>query len=147
MKRTCLLLCGLLILALCGAARAGEESPAEKNAREWFLAVLKGDTAKVARLTRVPFAAGDKPVHTVQLMEEYLFPYIADNKRKFAQMDLPPDAIKVRKLDKAQERLHRRPQLHEYVAASQFIEITIGKDSCVLMLTRGNNPKVVGFSK
>jgi len=147
MKRFCFLLCGLLALFSSGTARAAEESPAEKTAREWFLAAFKGDTAKVAKLSRVPFAAGDNAVPTMQLMEEYVLPSIADNKRRFAKTDLPPEAVKVKKLEKTKVGVQRRAQLLEYVAASQFVEITVGNDSFVLMLTKGNNPKVVGFSK
>jgi hypothetical protein len=147
MKRISFLLCGLLTLSSLGTARAAEETPAEKNAREWFLAAFKGDTAKVAKLTRVPFAAGDNAVPTMQLMEEYVLPAIAGNTRKFAKTDLPLEAIKVKKVDKPKVGVQTRAQLLDYVAASQFVEITIGKDSFVLLLTKGNKPKVVGFIK
>ena len=148
MKRICVLFCGLLTLSLTGTVRAAEESPAEKTARDWFLATLKGEREKVVKLTRVPFALGDILIPSQQMMQEHVFSAIGrdDTQRKKA-VDLTPEAIKVKTLPKYTTSSALRTQTIDQVGAHQFVEVSIGDVKLVIYLTKGIKPKVVGFSK
>lgn len=147
MKSKLVLSACLLVALLAPSARA-EESPAEKTAREWFLAVLQGHRDKVTKLTRVPFAVGNNLIPTQQLMEEYVFSAIGrdDAVRKKAA-DLTVEAIKAKTLEKYTSSSALKTQLMDHVAAHHFVEVSIGDTTVVLYLTKGVKPKVVGFSK
>jgi hypothetical protein len=139
-------LAGLLLIALLAPVTRAEESTAEKLARDWFLSAIKGERAKVVKMTRVPFAAGDILIPTQQQAEQYVFSSIgkSDNKKV---ADVTAEMIKVKTLDNYRSSNPASTHLMETVAAHQFVQISIGDTTLVIYLTKGVKPKVVGFSK
>jgi hypothetical protein len=145
-RRLVMLTAALLACATFSPCRA-EESPAERTAREWFLAAAQGDHRKVEKLTRVPFLANGIVIPTAQLMEELVYAPMQRQRRKPEQQDIPLEAIKVKKIERYRPMSAALTQSLDMVAAHQFVEMTVGKDVVVVYLTKGAKPKVVGMGK
>lgn len=133
---------GLLVLGVATPAPAAEEISAESVARDWFVAALKGDRETVKKLTRTPFAMGGILIPNEMLMEEHVFAAIGSSRQK--KVELPPDALKVRKLERFKPGTELQRRALEQVYAKRFIEVKAGEATWVIYLTHGPKPKVVG---
>lgn len=133
-----------LALAVAIPAPAADPTPPESVARDWFVAALKGDRETVKKLTRTPFAASGILIPNEMLMEEHVFAAIGSSRQK--KVELPPDALKVTKLDRFKPETELQRRALEQVYAKRFVEVKAGEMKWVIYLTHGPKPKVVGIA-
>jgi hypothetical protein len=79
-----------------------------------------------------------------QLMEEHVFAAIGSSRQK--KVELPAEAIKVRKLERFRPETELQRRALEQVYAKRFIEVQAGPATWVIYLTHGAKPKVVGVA-
>jgi hypothetical protein len=137
-----LLMSVLLALVVATPAPAADQTPPESVARDWFVALLKGDRETVKKLTRTPFAAGGILIPNEMLMEEHVFAAIGSSRQK--KVDVPPEALKATKLERFKPETEMQRRALEQVYAKRFIQVKAGEATWIIYLTHGPKPKVVG---
>ena len=139
----------VLVATSCLAALApgGGETAAEAVAREWYMAVLVGKKDRVDDLTRVPFVCAEAVLRTKEQLQQYILAPIGARKPDEKLADLKPEMIKVKTVAKPKSADPRMTQWLDEAGARVFVEVSIGKHTQVLYLTKGNKPKVAGMGK
>jgi hypothetical protein len=139
----------LIIAAACLAAvplRAAE-SAAEDTAREWFMAVLHGKKDRVDTMTRVPFVCAEGILRSREQMQELVLSRIGTTQPNEKLANLKPEMIKVKMVARSKSADPRMIQWLDEAGARVLVEVALGERKVVLLLTRGNKPKVVGLVK
>lgn len=139
----------LAVAASCFAATPPlkGETASEAIAREWYMAVLEGKKDRVDDLTRVPFVCKEGVLKTRELLQQFVLTPIGARKPDDKLADLKPEMIKVKTVARPKTSDPRMVQWLDEAGARVFVEISLGEHSMVLYLTRGKQPKVVGFGK
>jgi hypothetical protein len=147
MKTRAIVLFTLAAIGFASAPCCRGETPAEDAAREWYMALLTGKKDRVDGLTRVPFVCPEAILKTREQLQQYILKPIGAKAADEKLADLKPEMIKVKTLAKPKAADARMTQWLDEAGARFFVEVSIGKHTQVLYLTKGSKPKVVGLGK